>query len=332
VSLTFEGHKPADIAGLFHRRAKTLNAIERDRPVGSSVKNNTWRNTFFSSGISSDFYHVQFRDSTWNERGYHTNTDINEYLQLLKGFLQFKKHLFNQISWTYGIYGQILLMNNSYAIEPRTGIQWVIDDHHAIHAGYGLHSQILPRPVYFFKTDYSDGSMAFTNKNLGFNKSHHMVLGYDYSINSNFRLKSEIYYQSLFNIPVRAGQALPQYSLLNFGDNFSLWEIDSLVNEGKGFNKGIELTLERFFNKGFYWLFTLSLFDSKYTGSDQVVRNSAFDGGFIGNLLGGYEWRFLSNHSINLDIKTMYAGGKRYVPIDIERSMDYFTSSDRFGN
>ena len=213
-------------------------------------------------------------------------------------------------------------MNNSYAIEPRTGIQWVIDDHHAVHAGYGLHSQILPRPVYFFKTEYPDGNMAFTNKNLGFNKSHHMVLGYDYSINSNFRLKSEIYYQYLFNVPVRAGEALPQYSLLNFGDNFSLWEIDSLVNEGKGFNKGIELTLERFFNKGYYWLFTLSLFDSKYTGSDQVVRNTAFDGGFIGNLLGGYEWRFLSNHSINLDIKTMYAGGKRYVPIDIERSME----------
>ena len=79
-------------------------STETKLTAASTLQIRPWKNTYFTTGISTDFYHVQFKDSTWNESGYHTNTDINEYLQLLRGFLQFKKQFFNQVSWTYGIY------------------------------------------------------------------------------------------------------------------------------------------------------------------------------------------------------------------------------------
>ena len=38
----------------------------------------------------------------------------------------------------------------------------------------------------------------------------------------------------------------------------------------------LELTLERFLDKGFYYLVTASVFESKYKGSDNIWRNTCF--------------------------------------------------------
>jgi len=37
---------------------------------------------------------------------------------------------------------------------------------------------------------------------LDFTKSQHLVLGYDWSFHENWRLKTEIYYQSLYDAPI----------------------------------------------------------------------------------------------------------------------------------
>ena len=106
------------------------------------------------------------------------------------------------------------------------------------------------------------------------------------------------------------------------GDNFFLPLIDSLVNEGDGYNTGIELTLEKFFSRNYYWLVTLSVFDSKYRGADRIWRNTAFNGNVVLNMLAGYEYRVAQKHTLTLNAKIVLAGGKRYVPIDITQSME----------
>ena len=47
-------------------------------------------------------------------------------------------------------------------------------------------------------------------------------------------------------------------------------------------------------NQGFYVLTTLSIYNSKYKGSDNIERNTAWAGGFVGNLVGGKEFVFKS--------------------------------------
>ncbi len=89
----------------------------------------------------------------------------------------------------------------------------------------------------------------------------------------------------------------------------------SMINEGTGRNYGLELTLEKFLDKGYYFLLTTSLYDSKYEAVDGVVRNTSFNGNYVVNALGGKEFNAGKNSMITLDLKSILAGGKRYIPI-----------------
>ena len=62
-----------------------------------------------------------------------------------------------------------------------------------------------------------------------------------------------------------------------------------LVNEGTGRNYGVELTVERFFNKGYYFLLTGSLYKSEFEALDGVTRSTRFDAGFASNFRLGVE-------------------------------------------
>jgi outer membrane receptor protein involved in Fe transport len=110
--------------------------------------------------------------------------------------------------------------------------------------------------------------------------------------------------------------------MINAGDFFGVPLVDSLVSTGTGRNYGLELTLEKFLSKGYYFLFTASLFDSKYRGYDEVLRNTAFNGNYVFNLLGGYEHKVGRRSMITVDLKAVWAGGRRYIPIDLEESIE----------
>jgi hypothetical protein len=73
-------------------------------------------------------------------------------------------------------------------------------------------------------------------------------------------------------------------------------------------------------HRGLYYLVTLSLFDSKYKGSDGIEHSTVFDGKYVFNALGGKEFKLNSSGKskkfITSDIKLTAAGGQRYTPID----------------
>ncbi|MGL5889120.1 MAG: TonB-dependent receptor, partial [Bacteroidia bacterium] len=104
------------------------------------------------------------------------------------------------------------------------------------------------------------------------------------------------------------------------GADFNAPGIDSLVNNGTGRNYGIEITAERFYNKGWYFLSTVSLFESKYTSFGSPERNTAFNGNYVVNLLGGKEIKLNSKNMLSFDLRGNAAGGKRYIPIDLVAS------------
>jgi hypothetical protein len=159
-----------------------------------------------------------------------------------------------------------------------------------------------------------------TNKELAMSKSNQIVLGYDNMPLKDFRIKFETYYQYLYNIPVESHASY--FSVLNVGADYSLPYIDSLVNAGTGQNYGIELTVEKFFSKHYYFLLTNSFFQSTYQGSDGITRNTAFNGNYVANALAGVEFEFGKNKRsiISFDLRVTGAGGKRYVPINLDAS------------
>ena len=72
---------------------------------------------------------------------------------------------------------------------------------------------------------------------------------------------------------------------------------ERLVSAGKGKNVGLDITLERFLHNGFYYLFTASLFDSKYTDAQGITRNTRFNKNYVFNLLAGKEWAIGKNNN-----------------------------------
>jgi hypothetical protein len=275
---------------------------------------------FFNAGIYAELYKTLFVDSIDNLFGTNTFITLRNYkgfTSLVRGFVQWQHKFSDDFLINAGISNQFFLLNNSNAVEPRIGLKYSINAKQSLSLGGGMHSQLQPIYIYF-ASDSLNGNRIETNKNLDFTRAAHGVIAYDNCFSTNFRLKAEIYYQYIYNAPVKNFPS--HFSALNLGADFNSPNVNNLVSKGSGNNYGIEITLEKFYSKGYYALFTSSLFQSKYKGSDNIIRNTAFNGNYVFNLLAGKEFKISQKHILSLDIRATYAGGKRYTPIDLEAS------------
>jgi hypothetical protein len=242
----------------------------------------------------------------------------------LKSYIQVQHKFTDELVLNGGLNTLLFNYNMKFALDPRLSMKWNFRENQSLSFGTGIFSQLPERMFYLVETELEDGTMTMTNKNLGYMKSLHAIAGYDFVINKNLRLKSEAYYQYLYNIPVREPE--PGYSMLNFGSDYltSLPIIDSLENKGTGRNWGIELTVEHFLIKGFYFLVTGSLFESKYKGYDGILRNTAFNTNFAVNTLAGKEFTIRKKNFLNVDFKMTWAGGVRYLPFHTQKVADNY--------
>jgi hypothetical protein len=248
-----------------------------------------------------------------------------DHLIVFQSFMEWKHRFTNKLTLYTGLNYQQFLYNNSFAIEPRANLRWRFKEKHSISIGYGLHSTLQSFFYYLVRTPLNDDlwdidNYTESNQDLEFTKSHHFALGYDFSISQDLRLKAEVYYQSLYNIPVETKES--HLSMINIGAGEEYPYIDSLVNNGTGRNAGIELTLERFLSKHYYFLITTSLLDSKYEGSDGISRNTAFNSNYNLNALVGYELALNDRSALNFNIRTVAAGGRRVIPYDEEQTIE----------
>jgi hypothetical protein len=276
-----------------------------------------------NAGLMADLYQFNYQDSLLEQKTfYHHLRDFTGDGMLIQAYLKWQHRFSDNLTLNSGVHYQQFMVNNTYAVEPRIGLKYNLTEKQSLSIGTGLHSQLQPMSTYFLQTDYNDGSTAKTNEELEMSKSAHFVLGYDNNLSTNWRFKSEVYYQYLFNIPVESHAST--FSLLNAGADYILPLNDSLVNDGTGKNYGIEITLEKFFSNNYYFLFTGSVYDAKYEGSDKVTRNTAFNGNYTFNLLGGAEFNLDKDKKklITINGKVTYAGGKRYIPIDLSASQN----------
>lgn len=297
------------------------NSYEIKYSVNSKFTKKIDAKNTFNIGANLDFYNVSYEDSVkmnGTEQFVSLSEASDEAMALFQTYLQ-AQHKFSQnFSFYGGIHYQYFSLNNTYSFEPRASFKLNISNNQSVSGGFGVHSQLQPRLMYFTKTIYPDGTYAYTNKNLDFSKSNQFVLAYDFLINKDLRLKLETYYQHLYNIPVEVNSST--YSTINYGTKFFLDRVDSLQNAGTGENYGVELTFEKFLSNNYYFLLTTSVFNSKYTASDNVVRNTAYNGNYVVNFLSGYTFDINANNSLSVDFKLVIAGNKRYIPVDLAMS------------
>ena len=198
-------------------------------------------------------------------------------------------------------------------------MKWDINKMHQISLGAGLHSKVEPVSIYLAEQALDNGNTIIPNKDLDLTKATHMVLGYNWNFAKNFRLKAEVYYQYLYDVPVKPGDTTNVINVLNFSSGFTN---EKLVNKGTGRNYGAELTLQKFFSNNWYLLVTASLFESKYTMTDNIERDTRFNSKYIGNFVGGKEFLVGKNKQniIGTNIRTIWRGGYRTIPLNVDES------------
>tara|TARA_Y100000385_G_C13106966_1_gene648662 strand:+ start:2588 stop:5017 length:2430 start_codon:yes stop_codon:yes gene_type:complete len=286
-----------------------------------SVNHKINRRHLIKFGLNADMYFFNMRDSALNIP--HTEMiDRWDYIGnaiMLQPFVQWKWRVTENMDFTAGIHSQYFSQGNSISpAEPRIGWRLKMKGNQAIFAGAGVHSQTQPMYTYFYHQYDTDGNKVYYNDNMDFSRSLHSGLGYEKSFKKSLNVKTELYYQYVYNVPVTVAPS--SFSLINMGSGFARFFPEPLENTGDGYNYGIELTVQKFFDKSFYFLFSATAYDSKYRGSDGVLRNTSYNGTYIANLLGGKEFKINARQSISIGAKVTVAGGRRYGYVDAAQS------------
>ena len=287
------------------------------------------RNFTIRTGLLFEFYTIdfslldRFKQPDLNSDGFQ---DLNTIYKttgdysILQPYAQAQVRLSEKFTLNAGLHGQSFSVTNEFVLEPRASISYKLNNKNTLNLGYGLHHQNVPAPI-LFQNENVAGNLEQTNRNLKLVESQHYVLGYDVKLADKWRGKAEIYYQSISNAAVENFSS--SYSSLTEGADFG-YSTDKtlLVSKGTGTNVGIELTLEKFFSKGYHALLTTSFFESKYKGSDGIERNSPFNNQYVINALGGKEFKIGKEKRtiLSFDGKITTSGGRFYSPINLVAS------------
>lgn len=243
----------------------------------------------------------------------------NDATQFFQAYSQIKYSFSSRFSVSGGLHLNRFLLNQNQTFEPRLSGRYQLNSNQAITAGFGLHSRLEPISVYLLKRRKTGEIFEQPNRNLGLTRAAHYVIGYNKLLNEHWNLKIEAYYQKLFEVPLDTNKR-SLFSVLNASAGLIS---NVMTNDGQGENRGLELTLERYFNKNYYFMLTGSLFDSKFLGRDSKWRNTVFNNTYAGNILGGKEFSVSKskNKFLVVNSRMMWRGGNRYIPINLAESI-----------
>lgn len=260
------------------------------------------------------------RHYDWTNEKHNILIDKTNTTNLLQAYIQWKFRITETMELNTGLHSMYFSLNNDYSIEPRLGWKWNFTENQSLSAGIGLHTRTENITAYFAEVKNEKGELGEFNRDLTFTKSLHNVIGYDWSINKNLRLKLEAYYQHIYDVPV-VDTLNSTMSALNF--SYGIPDI-ILTNKGIGRNYGLEFTLEKFYSNNYYFLLTTSVFESKYLANDGNWYNTVYNNNHLTNFLVGKDFKVgkEKQNILGINIKALIRGGFRYTPIDFEKSVE----------
>ena len=231
-----------------------------------------------------------------------------------------------QLQFNFGIAYAHYVANGTGSFEPLFSMDYDFKQNQSLSFSYRLQSQ-LQTPTVYFGANISSNSFfpeevgAFGyNRKLEMSKAHHLGLAYKTNVLNQLNINAEAYYQHLFDIPIIDNQN-STFSVINLLDEIIQ---DTLVSQGTGRNYGVEFTVQKFMDEGYYLLLTSSLFESKYTAADGIERDTRFNGNYGMVLSGGKEFQWKSfkenGRTFGINVKLVYLGGFKTTPINESES------------
>jgi len=222
-----------------------------------------------------------------------------------------------KITMNTGLHHTYFDLNQQHVIEPRAGARVEVGKSKWVNMGVGMHSNTLDPSVYFAQVENPDGTVTEPNMKLKMMRSAHYVLGYEQMVGPNFRVKTEAYYQHLWDVPIEDSKTSAVSYINSSSGNLNF----PFANKGTGRNYGAELTLERYFTDNWFMLVTSSWYNSTYVAGDGKERNTMWNGNYVNNFQGGKEFNMKKpGRVLGFSAKGIWAGGQRYTPLLLAES------------
>lgn len=250
-----------------------------------------------------------------DSKSWRTNIKGSGNTNMYQAFFHSKYKITDKVVVNGGIHYTHFALSSDNSIEPRVGIQVDLKKNQKLGFGFGMHSKSESLPVYFVEFKNPNNSVSYLNKNLKLTRSTHYILSYERLIKQSLSFKTELYYQSISNLPVPNNPNKPLSPAFS-----GISPYDTLVNSGVGKNYGIEFTLQKYFTNNYYFLITSSLFESKYKPMDGKWYNTKYNLNYVNNFVAGKEIPWGTNKMLSVNTKIIWTGGKRDIPIDLEAS------------
>jgi len=272
------------------------------------------RSGIISSSLSfglNDLFDASRNTSRYEADG-HTYT--------LQAYSQWKYALTEKWTLNTGLHFFFFGLNHHFSFEPRAALAYKINEKHALAFAAGLHSRMEALANYMV---YDPWQEKRPNESLDYTKSVQTGVSYEFIPIEHLKLKSEIYFQYLYDVPISTDEG-SSFSMLNFQDRYVTMP---LVNGGTGMNYGVEFTVEKSFAKNYYILANGSLFESKYYAADGIWRNSRYNTNFITSLTAGKDLNFGKTRQWTLGVnsRALWAGGERTEESQFEEQIsNYF--------
>ncbi len=238
------------------------------------------------------------------------NSTNNDFLG--QAFVSYRNAAMHNIEWVVGVHHTFSNLNNQHVVEPRLAINYRASETAVLAFASGMHSAVESPEVYLMFT-----SNGVASRNLAMSRSWQNVLSYKQQLSEQLFFTAELYGQYLFDVPIAADSS--NFSLINEEVSFTTLP---LVNEGKGLNYGLELTLEKLFAQSYYFLLTTSLFQSEYKLMEPFYRKTKYSNSYIVNALGGKEFKLKETKFFGVNVRGTFSGGSPYVPVLLDESVE----------
>lgn len=267
-------------------------------------------------------YSYFYRNKDWDNTPWTVYYDQKGGSNQLEGYGQWKYRINEDLTLNAGLHGTYLGFNGNYAIDPRLALSWQATDKHRVSLAAGLHSKPEHISVYLLEERGEQDASVQPNKDLALLRSLHLVAGHEWPFAKDWNLKTEVYYQYLYNVAT-SNDSGSTFAIVNNASVWALADAGTLNSDGLGRNYGIDLSLNKSFARQYYLMMTGSVYNSEFSVDGKNWFNTRYNGNYNLTLLGGKEFKVGKGKKnvFALNAKGVLSGGQRFTPIDYNASL-----------
>lgn len=247
-------------------------------------------------------------------------------LQFSSGTSAARYAAFGQLTWrssrlrlTAGLRGdEFAALDRGLELSPRASASLDLAPGLTLNAAAGRFTQA---PSYLSLAVREEGRGV--NRALRAPRNQQWVAGLAFQPDPALRLKAEAFLKEYDRVPVLRDD--PRVSIANLGGDYGFVGAEPLVSTGRGRARGLELSGQRKLTESFYAIAAWTLSWSEFSGSDGVLKPSAWDRRNTLDLTGGYRigstWEFGG--------RIRWLSGVAVTPFDLAASaLEYPVSGD----